>query len=207
MALTHEYSGKSHPLSTSEKGRKMREHYRDRDPAVRAASRVVEVALKNCYCGSEYAGLEDHLKSLPGIVDADLDRTRSVIHLEYAPNVVDRDSIEAELENGGYRCDCRNRPEDHKEAADHAAMHEDEHAGHGAAMVRDMLRRAIFSALLTVPIILFSPVGESLGFTTSPPFGLSMGLLGFTLTTPVVFWGGWVLSPAPGAHCCAARRT
>jgi len=59
-------------------------------------------------------------------------------------------------------------------------------------MVQDMLRRFIGSAILTVPIILYSPLGTSLfGRELAPPFGLSPGLLGFVLTSIVVWWGGW----------------
>ena len=68
----------------------------------------------------------------------------------------------------------------------------DAHAGHGAHMVQDMLRRFIGSAILTVPIIIYSPLGTSLfGRELAPPFGLSPGLLGFVLTSIVVWWGGW----------------
>ena len=68
----------------------------------------------------------------------------------------------------------------------------DAHAGHGAHMVQDMLRRFIGSAILTVPIVLYSPLGTSLlGRELAPPFGLSHGLLGFVLTSIVVWWGGW----------------
>ncbi len=68
----------------------------------------------------------------------------------------------------------------------------DAHAGHGAHMVRDMLRRFIGSAILTVPIVLYSPLGTSLlGRQLAPPLGLSPGLLGFVLTSIVVWWGGW----------------
>src|SRR5438105_13652107 len=68
----------------------------------------------------------------------------------------------------------------------------DAHAGHGAHMVWDMLRRFIGSAILTVPIVLYSPLGTSLfGRELAPPFGLSPGLLGFVLTSIVVWWGGW----------------
>ncbi|HXL33644.1 MAG TPA: hypothetical protein VN953_01865, partial [Gemmatimonadales bacterium] len=57
------------------------------------------------------------------------------------------------------------------------------HAVHGAHLVQDMLRRFIGSAILTVPIVLFSPLGTSLfRRELAPPFGLSHGLLGFVLT-------------------------
>ena len=66
------------------------------------------------------------------------------------------------------------------------------HAGHGAHMVQDMLRRFIGSAILTVPIILYSALGTQLfGRQLAPPPGLSPGLLSFVLTSIVVWWGGW----------------
>src|SRR5256885_5255911 len=65
-------------------------------------------------------------------------------------------------------------------------------AGHAAHMVQDMLRRFIGSAILTVRIVLYSPLGTSLfGRELAPPLGLSPGLLGFVLTSVVVWWGGW----------------
>lgn len=86
----------------------------------------------------------------------------------------------------------------HDESAGH-----DEHAGHGAAMVNDMLRRFVVSLILTLPIILYSPIGEALGFRGSLPFGLSMNWFGLLLATPVVWWGGW---PFISAAWRALRR-
>jgi len=89
-------------------------------------------------------------------------------------------------------------------AAAGRSPHEDHaHAGHGAQMVADMLRRFVVSAVLTLPIVLFSPIGESVGFSVNPPFGLTMAWFGLLLTTPVVFWGGW---PFLSAAWRAARR-
>ncbi|MFC3862387.1 heavy metal translocating P-type ATPase [Deinococcus antarcticus] len=67
----------------------------------------------------------------------------------------------------------------------------DEHAGHGEAMVTDMLRRFVVSLVVTLPIVLYSPIGEAVGFTAMPPFGLGMNWFGLILATPVVWWGGW----------------
>src|SRR5256885_14648174 len=68
----------------------------------------------------------------------------------------------------------------------------DRDAGDAAHMVQDMLRRFIGSAILTVPIVLYSPLGTLLfGRALAPPFGLSPGVLGFVLTSIVVWWGGW----------------
>src|SRR5947209_12626056 len=70
-----------------------------------------------------------------------------------------------------------------------------DHHDHGHAapdMAHDMLRRFVGAAIVTVPIVLYSPLGTSLvGRELAPPFGLSPGLLGFVLTSLVVWWGGW----------------
>ena len=59
-------------------------------------------------------------------------------------------------------------------------------------MVRDMLRRFVGSAILSVPVIVYSPLGTSIfGRTLTSPLGLSSGLLSFVLTSIVVWWGGW----------------
>ncbi|MFE2039852.1 heavy metal translocating P-type ATPase [Streptomyces sp. NPDC059477] len=87
---------------------------------------------------------------------------------------------------------------EHEHEHGHEDMGPDEHAGHGAAMVRDMFRRFVVCAILTVPIVLYSPIGHSVGFTANPPFGLSMSWFGLVLGTPVVLWGGWVFISSAG---------
>ena len=76
------------------------------------------------------------------------------------------------------------------------------HAGHGAHgahdmsdpamaadMERDMRNRFFVALLLTIPIILYSPLGESL-FGIDLPGPKNWILL--ALTTPVVLWAGWI---------------
>jgi P-type Cu2+ transporter len=77
------------------------------------------------------------------------------------------------------------------QAMGHAHQHDghsshDDHANHN---VNDMLRRFIVSAILTLPLFSMH-IGELFGVHFMPPFGLSMGLFGFILATPVVWWGG-----------------
>ena len=77
----------------------------------------------------------------------------------------------------------------------HAAMpakvNHNEHAGHDKSMVGDMLRRFWVCLVLTIPVVLFSPIGMGIGFTFEPPFGLSMEWFGLILTTPIVLWGAY----------------
>ena len=83
----------------------------------------------------------------------------------------------------------------HHGAKDHAAMGQDDHAGHN---VEGMLRRFVVCLILTLPLIAFSPMGAILGLPAMPPFGLSMQMFGFLLATPIVFWGGWPFLSAAG---------
>ncbi len=97
-----------------------------------------------------------------------------------------------------------NAGDGHAAHADHAmpVPAETGHAGHSAhgahdmsdpamaaAMERDMRNRFFVALLLTIPIILYSPLGESL-FGIDLPGPKSWILL--ALTTPVVLWAGWI---------------
>lgn len=184
-------------------------------PAV-VPSRVLEVQFKNCFDAGEYAGLERDLAQTPGVQQVHLDRTRGVAHLGYDPAVVTEAALKERLHAAGYDCACQDcapssaqpghpsqtASHDHAQHGDAHAGH-DEHAGHGEAMVADMLRRFVGSLILTLPIVLFSPIGEALGFRAAPPFGLDMAWFGLILATPVVWWGGW---PFISAAWRALRR-
>jgi Cu2+-exporting ATPase len=58
-------------------------------------------------------------------------------------------------------------------------------------MMNAMLRKFVISAILTVPIVVFSPIGHAIGLPSQPPFGIPMSWFGLALATPVVWWGGW----------------
>jgi Cu2+-exporting ATPase len=185
---------------------------------------VVEVDIKNAYGGSEYASLEACLRTLRGVTGAHLDRTRGVAHVSYDPALTTPETLEEQLRRCGYRCDCTPRAGSHShvghprvgahddavirhgtappKAAGDAHVRHEEHAGHGAEMVGDLLRRFIGSLVLSLP--LFIPhLGSLMGFHLSPPFGLSAGVFGFVLATPIVWWGGW---PFISAAWRALRR-
>jgi P-type Cu2+ transporter len=186
--------------------------------ATKAVRGVAEMSLRNTYDASDYACLERCLRELTGVTDVHLDRTRGVAHLSYDASHTSPARIETDATRLGYHCDCRPRASSKSHSGhpaagsadtaprhEHAAMaHEtaDAHAGHGEAMVRDLLRRFVGSLVLSLP--LFIPhVGSLIGFHLSPPFGLSAGLFGFLLATPVVWWGGW---PFISAAWRALRR-
>ena len=172
-------------------------HSRDNAPA------MVEVNIKNAYGGSDYASLEACFCGLRGVAAVRLDRTRGVAHVTYDPAVTTPEKLEDQLRRRDYRCECKSTAGSRSQPGhpcvgekDHASMSAEApasmtHAGHGAEMAAAMLRRFIVSLILSLPLFVFSHVGPLVGLHLSPPFGLSMGLFGFLLATPVVWLGGW----------------
>lgn len=69
--------------------------------------------------------------------------------------------------------------------------------GHGsmsmASMIRDMRNRFLVAAILSVAIILWSPIGRQVfGFTVPAPFGLRDDVFAFILSLPVIFYSAWI---------------
>ena len=72
--------------------------------------------------------------------------------------------------------------------------HGGSHAGMSmASMIRDMRNRFLVAAILSVPIILWSPIGrEVFGFTVPAPFGLRDDVFSLILSLPVIFYSAWI---------------
>ncbi len=71
------------------------------------------------------------------------------------------------------------------------------HGGHAGmsmdAMVRDMRNRFLVALVLSIPIMLFSPMGRHmLGFMMPAPFGMRDDVFTFLLSLPVVFYSAWI---------------
>ena len=80
-----------------------------------------------------------------------------------------------------------------------AMTHEDAmgHGGHAGMsmddMVRDMRNRFLVAAVLSVPILLWSPIGRDvLGFDAAAPFGLRDDVWSLLLSLPVIFYSAWI---------------
>ena len=83
----------------------------------------------------------------------------------------------------------------HAPATPHDAMgHGEHHAGRSMdAMVRDIRNRFVVAALLSVPILLWSPIGrEVIGFDIPAPFGLRDDVFSLILSLPVIFYSAWI---------------
>jgi Cu2+-exporting ATPase len=93
----------------------------------------------------------------------------------------------------------------------HDVMGHGGHGGHGGSMsmddmTRDMRRRFVVAAVLSVPLLLWSPIGrEVLRFTVPAPFGLRDDVVSLLLSLPVVFYAGWIFFD--GAYRALRART
>jgi Cu2+-exporting ATPase len=73
-------------------------------------------------------------------------------------------------------------------------------------MVRDLRNRFLVAAVLSVPVLLWSPIGrEVLGFTVSAPFGLRDDVFSLLLSLPVIFYSAWIFFD--GAYRALKART
>ncbi len=81
------------------------------------------------------------------------------------------------------------------ESHDHEAMMADPRTAH--SMEADMRRRFWWSLLLTIPAVLYSPLGANL-LRLRLPAPLPVNWILFILTTPVVFWTGSIFITGAG---------
>ena len=90
---------------------------------------------------------------------------------------------------------------------DHSMMgHDMRDPAMARAMEADMRTRFFVSLVLTIPVILYSPLGTSLFKLHLPtPFGISPNWVLLVLATPVVWWGGWIFHS--GAWRALRNRT
>ena len=73
-------------------------------------------------------------------------------------------------------------------------------------MVRDMRNRFLVAAILSIPIVLWSPIGRDVfGFSVPTPFGLRDDVFSLILSLPVIFYSAWIFFD--GAYRALRART
>lgn len=98
----------------------------------------------------------------------------------------------------------------HEMAGGHTEQEMMGHGGHAGmsmdAMVRDMRNRFLVALLLSIPIMLWSPMGRDMfGFTVPAPFGLRDDVFTLVLSLPVIFYSSWIFFD--GAYRALKART
>jgi P-type Cu2+ transporter len=95
-------------------------------------------------------------------------------------------------------------PATHADHGDHAD-HDMSDPGMAATMEHDMRNRFFIALLLTIPTVLYSPLGMNLLGVRLPTLGLGENLIMLLLSTPVVFYSGWIF--ISGSYHSLRRRT
>src|SRR5919197_5808941 len=154
---------------------------------------------------SEKAVVERVLGARPGVLSVEANPVAQTATVVYDPDVTRIEQLRAWVQECGYHCAGQSAPghvcdplvsPDHG-PHDHAAVERADHAhghGHGGhagmsmdAMVRDMRNRFLVALVFTVPIVLWSMVGEKLlGSALATPFGTDREIWQLLLSLPVV---------------------
>jgi P-type Cu2+ transporter len=95
-------------------------------------------------------------------------------------------------------------PATHADHGDHTD-HDMSDPNMAATMERDMRNKFFIALLLTIPTVLYSPLGMNLLGLRLPTFGLGENVIMLLLSTPVVFYSGWIF--ISGAYHSLQRRT
>jgi Cu2+-exporting ATPase len=95
-------------------------------------------------------------------------------------------------------------PATHADHGDHAD-HDMSDPNMAATMERDMRNRFFVALVLTIPTVLYSPLGMNLLGVRLPTFGVGENVVMLLLSTPVVFYSGWIF--ISGAYHSLRRRT
>ena len=94
---------------------------------------------------------------------------------------------------------------EHHQAAEHGGMdHDMSDPKMAKAMERDMRNRFFVALVLTIPTILYSPLGYDFLGLDLPDVGINRNWFAFAASTPVVWWAGWIF--IGGAYHSLRRR-
>lgn len=153
------------------------------------------------------AAVEDALRRRPGVSSVVANAANQSATVTYDPDKTSVEQLSKWLQDCGYHCQGRSVPDHVCDPMAEPSPHEGpagpsphEMMGHGGhagmsmdAMVRDMRNRFLVALVLSVPIMLWSPMGRDMfGFTIPAPFGLRDDVFTFLLSLPVVFYSAWI---------------
>ena len=151
------------------------------------AHREVTLALKDYLEPGCPCGLEERIRAIPGVHDAQINPVADTVRLAYDPEVLELEHLKHRLAQLG--CRCTGEPERPAQAHLEHEHHKAEGHDHHAMMEADFRRRFWVVLALTVPILLLSPTIQGwFGFRLTFP---GARYLLFIMATIVTFYGTW----------------
>lgn len=138
----------------------------------------VDIPVAGMTCAGCVATIEEALKSLEGVVSANVNLATERATVEYVPTLVTIADIKKAIEGAGYQV--RELAGEEEEATDQERQARQQE-------IRQQRNLLIFSAVLTIPIVFLSLLPDLM---LLPDFAGRRLLLLF-LTTPVQFFAGW----------------
>lgn len=177
-------------------------------PEVMSATAVLDVG--GLHWATSGAVVERVLSRRPGVTSVQANAVSQTATVVYDPAVTSVADLSDWLRDCGFHCAGRSvpthvcepmsEPPGHRPAPSAAQRSPAEAMGHGGhegmsmdAMVRDMRNRFLVALVLSIPIMLWSPMGrEMFGFTVPAPFGLRDDVFTLLLSLPVVFYSSWI---------------
>ena len=151
--------------------------------------------------------VENVLGRRPGVIEVAANATAQSAAVTYDPQVTSVAELTGWVRDCGYHCAGRSVPDhvcdpmDEPHAGHAPALSPQQAMGHGGhhadmsmdEMARDMRNRFLVAAVLSIPILLFSPIGrEVLGFEAPAPFGWRDDVVALALSVPVIFYAAWI---------------
>ena len=150
-----------------------------------AVSETVSIGITDMSCANCADSNAEALETLPGVIDADVNYATDEAQVRYNPAAADIDAFYDAIENAGYAPVREQRGEDNDvsdgdsgSSARDAARTEEIHT---------QLRRTLFGAALSAPLLLFLADKFLLGGALVPEsvLGVRFGWVEFLLATPV----------------------
>jgi Cu2+-exporting ATPase len=173
------------------------------DPS-RIGPEAIEGAITGTGCDCKPTGAGEHHH------EAMAPPQRRMRHLEHG---VDAQPISMGTKHDRMQYEAPATQADHSgHTGDRTGDHAGDHMGHdmsdpamAKAMERDMRNKFFVALLLTIPTVLYSPLGMNLLGLRLPTFGLGENVIMLLLTTPVVFYCGWIF--ISGSYYSLRSRT
>ncbi|NCL78223.1 heavy metal translocating P-type ATPase [Rhodococcus sp. YH1] len=196
-------------------------------------NRTTVLEVGGLHWATSTPAIESTLLRRPGVTAVEANAVNQTATVTYDPDRTSVAELSKWVRDCGYHCAGRSVPEHvcdpmsepapgpgtpahspqpaaHEMPGGHTAQELVGHGGHAGmsmdAMVRDMRNRFLVALVLSIPIMLWSPMGrEMFGFTVPAPFGLRDDVFTLLLSLPVIFYSSWIFFD--GAYRALKART